>query len=750
MKDLMILVERLKEANISLNRFLKVDIKKRAFEKEWQNKLYGPEDLDNYPRWGIAGKDGLVLIDADNKEMSKRLREVFPETLEVISPRRKLPHLYLHVVNGKVQNKILQLPKQKEHAGEIRAQNQYLVCPGTVITYESLETGNPEKGKYRILQNRAIAKLEYKDFMERIKKYLGSDPTQKLTKVQMREGVFKGTRHYVGIRQAAHLVGLGQDFATALFNMKEWNKLCRPPLLETELERMVKWAIEKQGARSEFLYEDSEGKPHFKPVKFAEYLMKKNHFKTTRDNETLYVFNEEKGIYGDWGKVFIKEQMASLLDEGNRARYVADVLHHIHGSTYFDREHNPLGIIAVDNGYLNVATKELQPYTPDLFITSRLHVKYDPEAKCPKIENFLTEVVSEDQIDVIQEMFGYCLYKNTPFHKSLMLVGEGSNGKTTLSELLKKLLGANNVNNATLQALCSSRFAVADLYGKLANICNDIPSDALKRTGMFKMLVGGDTINAQKKFQHPFNFKNYAKLIFSANQIPETQDDTLAFFRRWIIIECNNIFMGDNCNPHILREIATPEGLSGLLNFALEGLARLLENAGFSTTETMAELRNQYIRRSNSAKAFIEECLEYSSNPENYVTTDEMYANYIEFCENNNLRSMRKRFLTINMQQYKPKVTINQIRIKGKQARVWQNVTTVTSVVLSTYQSKNNVKDHGNTSIKLNKPDVTDVTATTCPICNFALPNQRHLLAKWDGKTAHKNCVRDIEKGRRE
>ena len=112
---------RLKEANLSLRRFLKVDDLKRAFEKEWQNKLYTPEELPNYHSWGICGGEGLVLIDADNSEMAELLRNVLPPTFEVCSARRRLPHFYFKVIDGTVQNKTLYLPETNKAAGEIRA-----------------------------------------------------------------------------------------------------------------------------------------------------------------------------------------------------------------------------------------------------------------------------------------------------------------------------------------------------------------------------------------------------------------------------------------------------------------------------------------------------------------------------------------------------------------------------------------------------------------------------------------------------
>ena len=239
-----ILIERLKEADLSLRRFLKVDEKKAAFEMEWQRNLYTPEELKEYPRWGIAGRDELVLTDTDNEKMTGIIREILPFTFETISPRRKLPHFYFKVVGGEVPNKILHLPNDPKGSGEIRSQNQYVVAPGTVITFKDLETGEKKKGRYEILHDRPIATVSFNDFMKAINPFLGAVTSQKITFEQMREGVPQGTRHSQGIKYATFLVKVQRfDFETALGEMKRWNKLCKPPMVEHDLERMVKNAI---------------------------------------------------------------------------------------------------------------------------------------------------------------------------------------------------------------------------------------------------------------------------------------------------------------------------------------------------------------------------------------------------------------------------------------------------------------------------------------------------------------------------
>ena len=109
----------------------------------------------------------------------------------------------------------------------------------------------------------------------------------------------------------------------------------------------------------------------------------------------------------------------------------------------------------------------------------------------------------------------------------------------------------------------------------MANTFADLKSDKLTNTGPFKMLVSGDFIRAQNKFCNPFEFQNYAKLIFSANEIPQSEDKSYAYFRRWIILFFENVFEGDNNDTKLIEKLTTDEELSGLLNLSLIALRQL-------------------------------------------------------------------------------------------------------------------------------------------------------------------------------
>lgn len=247
-----ILVKRLKEAGLSTKRFLKVGKGGPAFENGEDKAafesfdftsgsfLYAPEEFHLWPRWGICSGGGLVLIDKDNRTMVERLNSVLPASLDVLSPRRKLPGSYYLVEGSEVPNKILKLPGSEDGAGEIRSQNQYLVAPGTEIRFLDLKTGEKKTGTYTILHDRPIAKVKFGDFMAAVAPYLGSDPTQKITHEKIRNGVPRGTRHDQGIKLANLYIGVHKlDNPTALQAMRKWNEKNQPPMQDGDLVRMV-------------------------------------------------------------------------------------------------------------------------------------------------------------------------------------------------------------------------------------------------------------------------------------------------------------------------------------------------------------------------------------------------------------------------------------------------------------------------------------------------------------------------------
>jgi putative DNA primase/helicase len=233
-----------------------------------------------------------------------------------------------------------------------------------------------------------------------------------------------------------------------------------------------------------------------------------------------------------------------------------------------------------------------------------------------------------------------------------MLIGSGSNGKSTFLRMLKDILGRHNVTSIPLQAFSSLdyRFLWSGLVGKLANIFADIPKTPLKYTGVFKILTGEDCINIDRKGKEPIQcYTNYAKLIFSANELPETGDTTRAFFRRWILVEFPNTFPDD---PTWYDRNIRPELRDTALTVGLEAMREVLERRAF-TGETY--VRDRWLEESDPVYRFIRalERLNLARrDPKGRVEDRTLYKLYITWADLEGVEPLDKKVFTEGLAKY--------------------------------------------------------------------------------------------------
>lgn len=412
-----------------------------------------------------------------------------------------------------------------------------------------------------------------------------------------------------------------------------------PPLPKTNpIVEGFKEKIKEAELKIKFEKYRENGK--FIPDRLAKAILKNKIIKTTKDkNETIYVYDKDNGIYVTDGDQEIKEVIQHLTGQELCTRHYKETLFKLRIMSYFNPDllNQNNGHIHVKNGIIDVENYSIKDFNPDMISTVQIPVTFDPKADCPKIKKFLREVLHENDIPAVQELIGYCLLKDHPYHKAFMFLGEGSNGKSVLLGLIKEFLGRPNVACVALQAICNerNRFAVAELHGKMANIYPDLTSRALYETGKFKALTGGDMLTVERKFGHPFEFVNFSKQMFSANTLPETKDYTRAFFRRWVIINFPNVFEGEDANPKLLKELTTPAELSGLLNWALSGLERLIKKGQFTNSKSTHDIETQYIRASDPLACFVEDCVKPEDG--SMIQREVFFARFIQYSKDNNM-----------------------------------------------------------------------------------------------------------------
>jgi putative DNA primase/helicase len=423
-----------------------------------------------------------------------------------------------------------------------------------------------------------------------------------------------------------------------------------------------------------FYEKDKDGHLKFIPAFVGNELLKEQFYVTKKSNKMSFRYNPENGVYELFAESHILQEVRRKLGKHLTISRHREIELFIKASTMKDMQDPPEDLIVVANGVLNVKMGQLEPFNPDYFMFNAFPVKYDQNADCPKFKTFLAEVVpSPENVKVLQEFAGYCLLRDCRFEKALMLVGSGANGKSTFLKVLIKVLGKENVSTMPLQVISGNRFALAELYGKVANIYPELPAVALKDTGLFKTLVTGEMISGEVKFMGRFNFIPYAKLAFSCNNMPQTPDDTDAFFRRWGIVAFTVQFLPDNpkTDPNLYGKLTTPEELSGVLNWMLEGLRRLLQQGKFSISETVEQTKERYTLLSNSAKAFAERRL--IATVDKWETKENVFNAYIQFCKENTLPAISKNAFSMQLSQYIACID-STTKILGKGVRIWRNI----------------------------------------------------------------------------
>lgn len=415
-------------------------------------------------------------------------------------------------------------------------------------------------------------------------------------------------------------------------------------------------AIDKARLRQHTFNREAEDEPPIPEILHAEHfdestqphiiaraVLAEKHIVTISDNGEMYDYNPNKGLYRIGAEVRIAKALEHVFrrleaEKALKISVINEVRERIKRRTYISREalnKDPF-ILNVQNGMLDLRTRELLPHDPKYLSTVQLQVKYDPAATCPVVMKTLREDLYKEDLPAIQELSGYVLWRDYPAAKAWMLVGTGANGKSTFIALLKTLLGIENIASRGLVDLGKNRFATADLFGKLADLYADLEDVAIRITGIFKMLTGRDPVTAEFKYRNGFSFINTAKMIFSCNKIPEAVDDTDAFFRRWVIITFPNQFVGEREDRNLLAKLTTPEELSGFLNFALEGLERLRSNGWhFSNPKTTAEIRREYIRKSSPVQAFLMDCTKL--DVDGLVPRAELFSQFSEYCHTHQL-----------------------------------------------------------------------------------------------------------------
>ena len=381
----------------------------------------------------------------------------------------------------------------------------------------------------------------------------------------------------------------------------------------------------------------AEKKAGFSHNDFGDQLIQE--FKIIEVNGVLYVY--EDGYYQADDRI-IENKMLELYP-GILQRQRSEVLAYLRikcHKTANELKVNPY-VINLENTRLDIRSGECLAFTPEVIEFDRIPVTYDPSAYCADLDKMLNRVFLGDRevINLFEEMLGAVLLKHNRYQKAFLFYGNGSNGKSTILDLIKTFLGARNYSAIALEKV-TDRFNTAELENKLANIGDDVDNVTLKDTGTLKKLFSGNAIMVERKGERPYTIEPYATHIYSCNAIPRSFDKSDGFYRRWLLIPFNARFSVDDedYDPMIADKITAPTALSYLLNIGIRGAQRLMRNGHFTEPQSVKDALEAYKADNSTALSWIED----KELTEDYFLDkprDVVYSEFSDWCKVSGIKS---------------------------------------------------------------------------------------------------------------
>jgi putative DNA primase/helicase len=332
--------------------------------------------------------------------------------------------------------------------------------------------------------------------------------------------------------------------------------------------------------------------------------------------------------------------------------------------------------ICLINGMFNLKTYEIKPHDREYFCTYTLPVSFNPDSNesCKRWLLYLEQTVqTAEAIAQLQEYLGYVLVRHTKFEKCLLLIGPGSDGKSTFLKVMKELVGDENCAAVSFQDL-EDQFQRSSLYNKLLNISTEVGAKAIE-SPYFKAITSGDPINAAFKHKNTFTFSPYCKLAFAANRLPRVLDNSDGFFRRVLPVRFKRQFLDEDPDKDSeLFEILKGE-LSEIFSWAVVGLARLSQNKKFTAAEETRLMMMDYRRINNPVLCYVDDQCEIGDDYE--IGKADLYDDYKSYCGKNGYTALnrenffRELYVAVsNLRQYQPRDRNRKRVIEGIKVKV--------------------------------------------------------------------------------
>lgn len=575
-------------------------------------------DCDYHPE---DGRDGLTV-----KAEWESAHGDFPETVCAETPTGG-EHYYFRI------DEPFNCSTNAEKAVDIRADGGYVVAPPSI---------HPNGKQYTWIN--APQDVPLADADDNVKAFIRSvqHSDGRKPKFQLPEKIGKGQRNDTMFKLACSLQSFGYEDDDILIQLNGVNSMrCNPPLPAEEIMRIFNQAVAyAKGEKREERKQTNGKMPH---NVFGQTLIDEDH--ACLIDGAPAVFDGRRYATG-WHAV----QRAMLAHaDGVKQADQREICHYLTLKMPHREAADP-ALIGFSNGVWDMfGDGQLLPFSPDMVITNIIPHAWDSEAYDATADKFLDDIAcGNPSIRAnLEEVIGLCMYRSNEYGICPILLGEGSNGKSTFIRALRFMLGVENVSSLDI-GIIGKQFQAGRLLGKLANLGDDISNEFLRgdTLAVFKKIVTGERIYTDVKGTDGFEFRPHCTLVFSANELPNLGDSSHGMLRRLFPIPFDAYFnpQSDTFDAQIGRKLCTEQAASYLCRLGVMGLQRVIAQNGMTPNDRSAQMvREVQLANDNVAAWIDEECI--SAESMNGRTTMAAYEDYSEWCAHaGTMRMSQKKF----------------------------------------------------------------------------------------------------------
>lgn len=619
---------------------------------------------------------GLVVIDLDVDEdkgedgyetlrLWEREHGELPETVTAITGRGGI-HMYYQC------NTPIGCSVNSDLAVDIRGDGGFVVAPPSVHPNGRAYEWENHPEDYAV----AEADDNVYEFIRHVQ-----GERKRISKFKLPESIGAGARNDTLFKYASSLQAQGYDdvyISVALSKVNE--SRCVPPLPSVDIEKIVSSVTERyeKGDAQKadavrkvpvFRKLDKYGNPTgavLHNVVGAELI---DVHKACFVDGAPAIWNGERYATGWDG---INRVIVDLIDDCKMADQ-KEIRHYVHLKAPKVASSDPC-MIAFRNGVLDI-DYGFAPYDDSMVITNVIPHDYVPDAYCKDVDDFLERVSAGDHVvrQNLEEVIGMCMYRANDFGQCPVLIGAGSNGKSTYIMALRNVLGEENVSSLDIN-IVGKPFQAGRLLGKLANLGDDISNERLNGDiiAVFKKIVTGEWIYTDVKNSDGFEFKPYCTLVFSCNEFPSLGDSSEGMLRRLFPIPFDAHFSKSDkeYDPRIRDKLVTEEAAQYLIRLGIEGLARVRYANGLTPNDRSEKLVSEVRTDNDNILQWMEDqSLDAAWFDEQVIA--ECYGRYKDWCETGGLRPFSKSKFT---RKVNTTLGFESVATKREYASGWKSV----------------------------------------------------------------------------